>query len=267
MDDASRRAVEGVIRYMYEKLEEEVTINDMAQAAMFSKFHFSRMFREMTGISPGRFLSAIRLQTAKRLLISTSLTVTDICYRVGYNSIGTFSSRFTTLVGVSPTLYRECHGFLRCIPVNERRNQWGTVSGLIQGRVLAPRTGEPSWVFVGVFPDPIIQGQPIRYAVLSRAGRYVVEDVPQGTWHILAHSPAVGDEGAIRDPVHDDKLPFVGGCGPIVIGSGGLAVAADVQLRPMRVIDPPVLLATVNTRPAAVAVPYRMRPRAGVTAG
>ena len=72
-----------------------------------SPFHFSRMFAKATGVTPGRYLTAVRLFEAKRLLLTTSLTVSDIVCSVGYSSVGTFTSRFTRAVGMTPTQYRE----------------------------------------------------------------------------------------------------------------------------------------------------------------
>jgi AraC family transcriptional regulator len=106
MDTASEAAVRRAINAMRENLSDPLNIDDMARVAMFSKFHFTRVFQRVTGISPGRFLSAVRLQEAKRLLISTKLNVADISLRVGYASVGTFSTRFTKSVGVPPTTYR-----------------------------------------------------------------------------------------------------------------------------------------------------------------
>src|SRR2546421_9296103 len=110
MDDIVRRAVERAIETMQQNRGERLTIDDMARSAMFSKFHFSRVFQRVTGVSPGRFLSAMRLEEAKRLLVSTSFTVSDISHRVGYNSVGTFSARFRSNVGVSPSTYRQLGG-------------------------------------------------------------------------------------------------------------------------------------------------------------
>src|ERR1044072_6144551 len=107
MEDLIVKAVERVIRTMQDDLGEPITIDDMARTAMFSKFHFSRMFQRVTGISPGRFLSALRLQEAKRLLLTTSMTVADISHLVGYNSIGTFTPRFPGSVGGSPAQDRQ----------------------------------------------------------------------------------------------------------------------------------------------------------------
>lgn len=109
----AERAVERVIEQMRANLSQQLTLDDMAQTAMFSKFHFTRIFQRITGVSPGRFLAALRLQEAKRLLVSTDLNVAAISVRVGYSSVGTFSTRFTKSVGLPPTTYRRMGGFSR----------------------------------------------------------------------------------------------------------------------------------------------------------
>ena len=126
----------------------------MARAAMFSKFHFSRIFRRVTGVSPGRFLSAIRLQEAKHLLVSTTLNVADISLRVGYNSVGTFSSRFTRSVGMSPTAYRRYRGFSSRIPVDETRGSSAGRTSTVQGHASAARSGTALEVILEAGPVP-----------------------------------------------------------------------------------------------------------------
>src|SRR5688500_16565503 len=101
MASTTKLAAERAIRMMHENLGDYFTIDDMANSAMFSKFHFTRIFQEVTGVSPGRFLSALRLQKAKQLLVSTSWNVADISVLVGYSSVGTFSTRFSKSVGLS----------------------------------------------------------------------------------------------------------------------------------------------------------------------
>lgn len=241
--------MECAIRAMHENMGEQLTIDDMARTALFSKFHFSRIFRQVTGISPGRFLSAIRLQEAKRLLISTSLTVAEISNRVGYSSVGTFSSRFKSSVGVAPTLYRQYGGYRPLIPTDDRRNGWGSRAVTIRGEIVpAPGAGSGS-VFVGLFPEPIPQGSPVRCAMLAEPGRYELPNVPQGTWYVLAHMVAPSEEAVIPDPLDPDSTAWVGSYGPIAVGADTAVRPADVRLRPMRVIDPPVLMALVDVRP------------------
>src|SRR5215475_14067739 len=102
--------VESAISRMWESYGEPLSLSDIAKSAILSRFHFCRVFREATGVSPGRFLSPVRIYQAKRLLVSTSLSVTDISLAVGYNSLGSFTNRFTESVGASPTRFRRMWG-------------------------------------------------------------------------------------------------------------------------------------------------------------
>src|SRR5713226_7430601 len=104
---AQTQAVERAIQAMHTHLHELLTLEDLASVACMSPSYFTRVFGRLIGIPPGAFLSALRLQAARRLLLTTSLSVTDICFEVGYTSIGSFTSRFTHLVGLSPRLLRQ----------------------------------------------------------------------------------------------------------------------------------------------------------------
>lgn len=249
MDEIVRQAVARAIVTMRENLGEGLTIDDLARAAMFSKFHFSRVFHRTTGLSPGRFLSALRLAEAKRLLLTTTVSVADISHQVGYNSVGTFSARFSSSVGVSPTAYRRVSGRPR-IPEQPE----GPRSGLaVRGQVVCPATTDVSAVFVGLFPNRIVEGPPVRYAVLPGTGPYVLEDVPAGSWYVLAHALGTA-HGADTAP-----RPYVGLTGTLTVRPGVTALLTDVRLRPRLGFDPPLLLALpdlrrVETRqPVAVA--------------
>src|SRR3712207_4455725 len=101
-----RRAVERVITSARERLCEPISLRDMSRVAYLSPFHFNRVFHEVTGLPPAKFISAMRLDEAKRLLLNTPLSITDICYEVGYNSLGTFTRRFTQRVGLGPREFR-----------------------------------------------------------------------------------------------------------------------------------------------------------------
>lgn len=79
----------------------------LARGVHLSSGHLSRQFRAAYGESPYSYLMTRRIERAMNLLAVTEMSVTDICFAVGYGSLGTFSTRFTELVGVSPTAYRE----------------------------------------------------------------------------------------------------------------------------------------------------------------
>jgi AraC-like DNA-binding protein len=88
----------------------------LAAAAGFSRFHFARAFRAAYGEPPGAYLTRRRVERAQDLLRSANLSVTEICHLVGFSSLGTFSRRFSALVGCSPSRYRERHGAPPVVP-------------------------------------------------------------------------------------------------------------------------------------------------------
>jgi transcriptional regulator GlxA family with amidase domain len=78
----------------------------LARAALMSPGHFSRSFRAAYGETPYSYLMTRRIERAKALLRRGDLSVTEVCFAVGCSSLGSFSSRFTELVGESPSVYR-----------------------------------------------------------------------------------------------------------------------------------------------------------------
>ncbi|WP_055589959.1 helix-turn-helix transcriptional regulator [Peterkaempfera griseoplana] len=89
----------------------------LAQVALMSPGHFSRSFRAAFGETPYSYLMTRRIERAKALLRRGDLSVTDVCMAVGCTSLGSFSSRFTELVGETPSAYRaRDHGDDAAIP-------------------------------------------------------------------------------------------------------------------------------------------------------
>ncbi len=81
-------------------------VESLARGAHMSAGHLSREFRQAYGESPYGYLMTRRIERAMALLRRGDLSVTDVCFAVGCSSLGTFSTRFTDLVGVSPSVYR-----------------------------------------------------------------------------------------------------------------------------------------------------------------
>jgi len=92
-------------------------VAELAHAALMSPGHFSRQFRATYGETPYAYLAARRIERAKALLRLGDLSVTEVCMAVGFSSLGSFSARFTQLVGETPTAYRDRdHGSLVGVP-------------------------------------------------------------------------------------------------------------------------------------------------------
>ncbi|MFF4831886.1 helix-turn-helix transcriptional regulator [Streptomyces sp. NPDC001315] len=85
---------------------EPLDISALARTALMSAGHFQRSFREAYGETPYGYLMTRRVERAKALLRRGDLTVTEVCLAVGCTSLGSFSSRFTELVGETPSAYR-----------------------------------------------------------------------------------------------------------------------------------------------------------------
>jgi AraC-like DNA-binding protein len=85
---------------------DRVTLETAARQACLSPFHFNRLFARAFGETPHEFVTRARIQKAKKLLLRDAHSVTDICFAVGYESLGSFSTRFRSLTGLSPASFR-----------------------------------------------------------------------------------------------------------------------------------------------------------------
>ena len=100
---ALRRAHDLIDRDYAEPLD----LDAMAREAGYSRFHFARAFTAAYGETPRAYLTRRRIERAKTLLRTANLSVTEICFLVGFASLGSFSTRFRALVGRSPSEYRD----------------------------------------------------------------------------------------------------------------------------------------------------------------
>jgi AraC-like DNA-binding protein len=119
------------------RFAEPITLSDLAGLAGMSRFHLVRQFRTAYGETPIRYLSRRRIERAQDLLRYANLTVTEVCMTVGYSSLGSFSSRFSELVGESPLAYQRrwasdapripgCYLFMRGVTPQSGRSGPGT---------------------------------------------------------------------------------------------------------------------------------------------
>jgi AraC-like DNA-binding protein len=98
-----RRARDHIDRHYREPID----LDRLAAVAGVSKYHLVRCFEATYGETPIRYVTRRRIERAQDLLRNANLTVTEVCMLVGFASLGSFSSRFTALVGESPTAYRD----------------------------------------------------------------------------------------------------------------------------------------------------------------
>lgn len=236
---AHYEAVRRVIDLMRQRLEEPLSLQDMSRVAFISQFHFNRVFRQVTGIPPHQFLYALRLETAKRLLLTTQESVTDVCFDVGYNSLGTFTRRFTELVGISPNRFRALTGSAENV-LHQQASQMetaGAPSHFIEGRANAPE-GFEGTIFLGLFSTPMPQGSPIVGTVLTRPGSFRLPPAPDGDYFILG-------AGLPWSQDHREYLLYetaLRGGTAVRVRRGKAVSPAELVLRPPTPFDPPILV-------------------------
>jgi AraC family transcriptional regulator len=103
VDRRLRRAIE----FMHDNFGRELALEDIAAAAYLSEYHFARLFKQITGVTPHVYLANVRLERARKLLAETSLAISEIASAVGYQSQSHFTKMFKAVTGVTPRSYRE----------------------------------------------------------------------------------------------------------------------------------------------------------------
>jgi AraC-like DNA-binding protein len=238
--------VESAIASIWESYGEPLSLSDIAKSAILSRFHFCRVFTEATGVSPGRYLSAVRIYQAKRLLVSTSLSVTDISLAIGYNSLGSFTNRFTESVGASPTRFRRMWSegiYADPDPAPpEQALASSSPNGTVTGLVDLPPDYAAARVYLGAFETPIIQRRPPSAMIVdtrsASPASYRLADIPPGEWFIRAVAEA---DSADPEPWTRRSL-LVGGQGSVAVTVGSVS-KVNITLRARRPTDLPILFA------------------------
>lgn len=101
--------ITSVCNYIGEHYAEDLTLENAAEMAGFSKYHFTRLFRQVTNVSFYKYLSQKRIAHAKELLISGNYSIMEVAYLSGFSSHGAFTRMFKQVTGVSPHEFRKMY--------------------------------------------------------------------------------------------------------------------------------------------------------------
>ena len=108
-DDNSKRnqdRIKRAIAFMEKHYDEEISLLQIAQSAFLSPCHFCRLFKKQVGTTCSKYLSILRINKARELLREKELSVTEICFKVGFNDLTHFERVFKGLEGTTPSVYR-----------------------------------------------------------------------------------------------------------------------------------------------------------------
>lgn len=102
-----KEAINRAVDFIEQNLNQPIYLEDIANKAYLSKFHFQRIFKGLTGETASEFLIRLRIEKSALLLASSDNTVSDVAFACGFNSVEHFSRSFNNSFGISPTNYRE----------------------------------------------------------------------------------------------------------------------------------------------------------------
>jgi AraC-like DNA-binding protein len=239
--------LDGVITYIQSRLDEPLELNMLAKYAGYSPYHFARIFKARMGLPPLYYVSSLRLHRAKELLLHTNLSIRDISLEIGQQSLGTFTSRFTEKVGVTPSLFRNSRDIadnhLNSLKALESwydlpvlTSPVGTVEGSISFEV--PFEGV---ILIGLFAKPIPEGLPPYGTLISSAARrFRFTGVKPGTYYLLATSVSWGMRAA--DFLVPQTTLRAKHKVPVVVGPNKSVPFQRVNMRVPHPDDPPILI-------------------------
>lgn len=242
------RVVAASTTFLAEHSTEPITLHDLAEHVGYSPFHLSRLIAAALGSAPMQYLASLRFHHAKRLLLTTDETVTDICMAVGFSSAGTFSRRFAESVGPSPSEFRRLPHLIaedRVRPLSRpgELRSGGTLTGEVAiSAEAAAAVGPGADYYVGLFARPMARGRPVAGAMIAGPGPFRLFGIPPGSWWLLATAlPATGPVEQLVPPAR-----AFGNAGRIAVRAGQLTDRIRVTILPR----PP------HATPATVALPW-----------
>lgn len=192
MNEYHSEAVEKAILYMKDRLNEDLTSQQLADLVGYSPYHFSRVFKSVTGITIRQYLSALRIESGKSHLLKEPSMLVKILYSIGFSSMGSFHTRFKQFVGLSPKRFRSSSESLHNY-VNQY--EFTPLTLTQEQEILLPRikchieTPESfrGLIFVGLFPRPIPDQKPVAGTALNLRDRTCqFSGIPHGTYYVLA---------------------------------------------------------------------------------
>lgn len=261
------RALDAAIRYIHENLDEPLPLDRLAKYTAYSSFHFSRIFKERYGLPPLYYISSLRLQRAKELLLSSDLPVRDIAMEIGQQSLGTFTTRFTQRVGMTPNDFRnsvrmagEQLSVLRGLPDWNDKGGAEPRAGEVQGRVSSAESLEGA-ILIGLFPKPIPEGLPLYGTVLPSFGEFRFSGVRPGTYYLMATSVSWNSQA--EEVLVPKSTLRTRSRTPVVVDKTRSVPYQDVYLYPPALDDPPILISLsvlMNNFLSRIHSPARLQP-------
>lgn len=217
-------ALASTVAFAREHAAAGISVQDLADHAGYSLFHFTRMFTRGVRIPPGRYLTALRIDEAKRLLLTSTDAVIDVATAVGFDSLSSFAKRFHTTVGVPPARLRRLADELSDATLHPF-SLGDSALPAVRVRLSLPaelRPGNEVLIWIGWYPQPAPIGLPAAGRLVTSAENIELPVSPGNPWllafsvattadpldHLAPHSPVVAGHPAPLGPGSAVTLHF-----------------------------------------------------------
>lgn len=239
--------IDEVIAYIHNNIYEPLPLSTLADYIGYSPYHFSRIFKDRIGLPPLYYVSSLRLEKAKDLLLHTHLSIRDVAMEIGQQSLGTFTTRFTERVGVTPSQFRnsreEADEHLLSL---QKLNSWRDSIPVVNPNLTVEGTVEATAPFqgvilIGLFAKPIPEGLPLYGTLLSSVGSFRFGDVRPGTYYLMATSVPWGMQ-AVDFLLPKSTTLRTRSKEPIFVTPNSKTPHLHVTLHVPRLDDPPILI-------------------------
>ncbi|MCD9025337.1 helix-turn-helix domain-containing protein [Cohnella silvisoli] len=238
--------IDEVIAYIHQNIYEPLLLSRLAGYAGYSPFHFTRIFKERIGVTPLYYVSSLRLQRAKELLLQTNMNVRDIGLEIGQQSLGTFTTRFSERVGVTPSDFRnsalQADNHFRDLQrltdwrdSQHANNHYARIEGTVRATI--PFSG---FILIGLFAKPIPEGLPLYGTLVSSLGDFSLTGVKPGTYYLMATSVSWGMQ--VMDFLLPQTTLRTRSKEPIIVRPNSSVPHQHVMLHLPRLDDPPILI-------------------------
>lgn len=192
-----KESVNDIILYIRNRVLDDITIGEVADYFGYSRYHFSREFKRVTGFSASDYLSSLKIEYAKQEILRNDVSITDSGFNAGFSSLGTFSTTFTKKTGMSPREYKDKVETLYTITKKYEMNKQKAVHS--QDRQISenstllvnthfPDDYEPGITFIGLFKSSIPNHRPALGTALMKETFHIFKDIPNGEYHLLVCS-------------------------------------------------------------------------------
>lgn len=185
--------ISDICTYIRSTIDEDMSLEDMAKHFGYSKYHFSRKFKQETGYTYKQYIEALKIEQSIAAILAGDRNITGVFIDSQHESSGTFSNTFKKLTGLSPSLYKKsitllCNTLIHAIKTKGEiiyRQTRVTKGGRISVTLNYPECHPERVSFVGLFENGIPNRAPVVGVALYKRTHCVLDLIPEGNYYLL----------------------------------------------------------------------------------